>query len=282
MANNCLLTKLKGTVNNDNLPIYETLVVEHIAVTTTADLFILYANDGISMIIDSDEITEVFDVSNNAHALPWTINFTVASNYSQIVRVKQKGKLKIKSKYALNGIDSLNKGNIHVSLLSDFAYKNSPVSANYLKLGNSNVSGDISILAENTPALQEINLQECSKVTGTASDLGAFTNATVLTILHTQITGSIEEFVAAQIAHGRTSVDDANNIYSNAILGQLTFGGSTHVASYGRITWESASKIAVYTGAEALTNCTHVYCKGYTQEEATAKWPDLDVLRVDA
>ena len=290
MSNNCLVTKLKGTVDNPNLPVYGAFYIEHIVSSDTADDVNVFGNNGDQLTVKSDEITEVFDYNNVAHSLPWTMGiFAQASNYSQTLKVKQKGKLYFTSKYDVNGIFFPNHNFKFLGTLKDIALKNNQPSNNYFIkiLDSQEVTGDISDLINEGSInhLTTLDLQGCLKVTGTASDLGKFVNATELSVLYTKITGNIEDIVASQIAGGVSSRNASNALYSNACLGQFEFGGVKHTGpkfGYGRITWESSSKIAVYSGGLSLAACTTVVCKGYTQAEAETAFPGKEIVRVDA
>lgn len=289
--NNCLVTKLKGVVDNDNLPRYAALCLAHTVSVDTPDVFTIFGNIGTSMTIDSDEITELIDYSGNTHTIPWNIAFSTSGQGSQTIRVAQKGKLYIKSKYDLNGIELPTKNFQILGSFNDFVYKNPVSNVFRFVIPYQQLSGKLSSLLreDNIQYLSSLNIQD-NLIEGTAAELGRFTNALTLVCLRSRVYGDVKDLVNSQIA-GEVSTRSLDNaIYSNGVLAQLSFNGKmikteypSFSYSYGWITWESAYKIAVCTGGDGVKdNYTHVACMGYTQEEAEVKWPDKTIVRVDA
>lgn len=176
----------------------------------------------------------------------------------------------------------------------------------------SGITGDVASLASLNPDHAYINQ---TGVTGDISAFSGWTNIEVLLFYNTALggnivsmgsltslmytgfdgiatskcSGSVEEFVAAQIAAGRTTCSlgstNAETLRIITLLHNFTFGGSKILSGttlyYTAVTWESASKIAVFAGTGSnVADLTHVYAKGYTQQEASQKWPEYTVTIV--
>jgi hypothetical protein len=120
-----------------------------------------------------------------------------------------------------------------------------------------------------------------SKVSGVLSDLSKMVS--LITIgLSENISGTTESFVSGQITNGRSTVTYSNAIRIDSLLRCCTFGGNNYNQAYAFVTWESASKIAIYSGASTISDCTTVYTKGYTAEEAASAFAGKTIVRVDA
>lgn len=152
----------------------------------------------------------------------------------------------------------------------------------YLYLDGNDLKGNISEL----PTLNSLtNLTiDCAKnIKGTATNLANFPVACSIDIHGSGITGSIEDLVSALIAKGNATYD-GKNLRTLPVFDTLTFGGQHWGtgAQYTFLSWESASKIWLSCLGTTLQTCTKVFCKGYTQVEAEAKWPGKTIVRVDA
>lgn len=150
---------------------------------------------------------------------------------------------------------------------------------------NSKTTGDIASL-NIFDWVKSITLNK-TKVYGNIESWGNLTSIESMGVAELQdysrCTGSIENFVSAQVSNGRSSVTEANPINCPWLLHWATFGGSKkNVAGYMYLTWESASKIAIFNGGTGgIAGTTTVYCKGYTQSEAETNWPGKIIIRVD-
>lgn len=136
------------------------------------------------------------------------------------------------------------------------------------------VGGDISALADETQ-LVTFNAVNNRQIFGSIESLVKLTNLTTLSLAGAYanaFTGSIENFVAGQIANGRSQVTISNKIFCPWILTYATFGGNYYTTMGGHwLTWDSASKITIYySTTSAFDNYSHVYAKGATAEEITA------------
>lgn len=283
MANKCLVTKLNGMVNNDNLPILGALTVKVKSVTSPTDnqrkLTITVAEtetvkvkavggsftkNGVSMteltLNNSDGVVVLYfsngDYKVNIEnkygilTLQTAENSIISFNLDEFVLPKT---------LSIVAMSSGNTGSIDNIKLED--------SANVISLkDNTNISGNISSLSGYT-SLIYLNLRNCAGISGDIESLGGMPSLTTIDIYGTSIGGTIEGFVAAQVAAGRTSVAP----FSANGISRCSFGGSTHVdASRANIGWDSASKITIYTGSPIVSECTTIYAKGATAEEIAA------------
>lgn len=111
------------------------------------------------------------------------------------------------------------------------------------------------------------------KMTGSMSDYGKVNISEYLNLASATVTGSVEDFVAQKAASGELRI--------NQLLRKATFGGNIYTVDMCWLEWAD-NKIAVYTGANTKAECTTVYCKGYTQQEAESAFSGKTIVRVDA
>lgn len=105
------------------------------------------------------------------------------------------------------------------------------------------------------------------------SSITTFSSPKALTMISTTINGSIESFVAGQVAAGSVSRLDNSFGVSALLNGHTTFENYTQTAATnaGILQWDGASRIFLFSGsATDIGNCTHVYEKGATAEEIAA------------
>lgn len=115
---------------------------------------------------------------------------------------------------------------------------------NLIELGLTKSSGwitDGDVSSISSMKLAHVFLDGQTTVTGDITSFGSMTDLVELRIWNTKITGSVEEFVAAQVAAGRTNgvvkIWNAN--------GKVTFNGSNVSEGHHNIQWTSASNIIV-------------------------------------
>lgn len=332
---NCLVTKLKASVNNDNLPIFGKITINVVPLLEISDsgqqsIYI----EGINFTVEvsgGGYFSENYaDLENPESCLttwtsptdePWGITFYFANVASTIRITDTITKITVQSINVWNdsifavdlktiaynqSLDSLQVWqNSDVSVLKnlpnlnyayfvkcngDFGFiRNSPllevlkaydspsglmllsdVSDTVKNLSAQNIGkGDLSSLTSNAGMIS-IELEN-TDVTGSITDIGGLTSLDTFNLFRTSVTGSIEDFVAAQVNAGRTSFSGEFRCYS--ALSFLTFGGNTYPdEAYQNhfFTWDGANKIVVYTGDYELANCPRVYAKGATQQEIDA------------
>lgn len=226
MSNNCLVTKLKGTVNNDSL-----LKLRELRFKAPSGLTKISGG-----IYNSPVVINL--ISGNATAYKGTTeplaetSFPVTTGDGNAVQITTTSEcvFSIIEKYkvrTINGI--LIAGDID---LAEFKYANGLVG---LSAGSQakNIHGDIKdLLNEDCPTKpfnsSSISFANCSKIYGDFSDLAYFTsdiNTFSVNVYNTQIAGSIEKYVAKCVASpvGITTKSSIDVEYPN---GLVTFQGT--------------------------------------------------------
>lgn len=245
MANDCLVTKLKATVDNSNL---KKLGVIKMHVTVSANAIIAMAAESIAL-AQGMKLKAYgdgyFTDSTRAINMGKEINFTgtaypAAGEYD----------IEIINKY---NVATLSMNNITIKDIdfSDFAYTDLNALAGFSDTANvnynnipdfnkiiattlSNRLGKLNIdnFAENTimtqlrfnaanaassqvsgnigalagkPSMTNFQIKQCIGITGDIAQLGTSTGLTRIEIYRTSVSGSIEGLAAAQVAAGRTS-----------------------------------------------------------------------------
>lgn len=140
--------------------------------------------------------------------------------YLRDANVKLTGDLSFIENLELTSFDFLN-GNANSPLILRLAYL-------------SNITTLQEILLENT---------KIPTLVGDITTFGSLVNLTTLRIAETNIAGTVESFVAAQIAAGRATCD---GIAIGANMGNVTFNGSLITGSSAKtLSWTSASNITI-------------------------------------
>lgn len=293
MANDCLVKRLKGVVDNDNLPEYGTLAFD-VPANSISDFVnfnvggfpgqVLSWNGGVTM----EEwgggfITSPYEIPINA---PANLGFKLHSGNTD-------GTVRIKSKYAMvEGTSSsglfalpLKYGENNIKSIS-YWFKGKNLVFGLDRQHVNDITGNVEELAENCPTIQSVELESCPnlnvninridfsgarsfschrsgivsgslasfKNTGVgniafqSSELGhitgdivdAFGSNIALTELciykEPNITGSIENFVAAQRAAGRTT----GTITIGFDVSGVTYNGNNTIP-YSSLTWDANS-----------------------------------------
>lgn len=310
---NCLVTKLKGVVNNPNLlPIgYVRLHAKSISGAYTAEnakLQITIKNGETCTIstpnggyfalsfagLDTDRLaTYTIKADSAVEGSSTVVLFFANADYDILISNKYSIRILAGSNTAKNvvtgdindlkfsdSIELLIVNNDWVGELSSLSNKQN---LTQLNLEGTSVSGNINNLQSDT-SLTNITLNRANNIYGNIDDLGPLTSLVSFFAADVAgISGTIEGFVAGQINSGKTT-STTNPTQMFRALSFATFNGQIYATenNYCYISWESASKIAVYAGAYGYTSCPRVYCKGYTQQEAEAKWSGKTIIRVDA
>lgn len=223
IMNECLVTKLKSSIQDESLPYLGGIVIEKWARENTVDnayFSITMEKPGsISILNDS-----VFYIQNTT--TPDTNNLKekslIAGQNSLYADPSNGVKLLIRNKYDIKSLiissaslhlDDLKFSKNLISLhLSSFRGEGENIDSlkgltnlRTIKISESNytLEGDISSLS-NIKSLTALNVTK-SLIKGNIAVLGALTSLNELSIADTNISGSIESFVNAQIAAGRTS-----------------------------------------------------------------------------
>jgi hypothetical protein len=267
---NCLVRKLKGVVNNDNL---EKLGIIRISIGTyesNSKYYISFnlgdTEHGISLLGDNNIVgtypSEILAKVDNHH-----VNYLGTENTSinPLIQVEESGVavLEIDNKYALKYF-LLNdrctscaiKGGMKAFKSSmeyiDVGHYSEPVytkdlvdlvSLKYFNLNNNFYSFngnllDLSVLT-NVEVLWANSIN--NKVTGNITDIGNLINLKQIKFSgNTGVTGSIEEFVAAQRLAGRTI--ESTGIDFSRGMANVTFNGNSTLTNHAcTLTWTADS-----------------------------------------
>lgn len=293
MSNNtCLVTKLKGTVNNNSLEKlgYVRIKARQLASTSNlvSRLYITTNNTPTTVkIIGNGYFTEAYDAPESARKTEATYQSTIPttiflSNGDYEIEISNKYNISVSFVAAMETIAVIPWDKLGVMPKQTEVTPNSgspidlscvPVNFPNLKsieLTGDFVSGDTSSIKDMT-TLTRLKLQWAARLTGSVADFAKLVNLVQLTLPGTQITGSIEDFVAGQVANGRTSVE-AGVFSTYGVLNRLTFGGTLYgINESGFIAWDGASKIILYTGnSVSYEQATTIYAKGASASEISA------------
>ena len=294
MANNCLVTKLKGVVDNDNLPEYGTLAFD-VPANSISDFVTFNIGGFPGQVLSFDGGVTMETWGGNLITSPYNISVDVPANFGLKMRSgNTKGTVRIKSKYAMIG------GTLSNGLLA-FPLKygeNNIKSISYWFKGMNfifgldsqhvnDITGNVEELVENCPTIQNIKVESCPNLdvnidridfseivsftyyrSGIVSgNLSAFKNTNILSIGigvssepghvtgdivdafgsntsinnltiydEPNVTGSIEDFVAAQRSAGRTT----GTINIGFTGSGVTYNGSNNIL-YSSLTWDANS-----------------------------------------
>lgn len=298
----CLITPLKSDTIYPNLPKLGawSVIREQEAGQDwdyTNDFFYVHGKANTPFTIESDDVTSIY-FAGNLQTLPYNGAIGGGGATYRTIAFSQKGTIRISSKYNVNLYGISNKEGVlsynvnKNQQLIDFCLKTTPsdvniIRSNYtgiygdledlngfsnltnLQLKRTQVKGNISIL-KNLQNLEEIDLST-TNVSGDFGSLGDLTHLTSMYFGATGISGDIETFVHKNVTHGRT-VAFTSPIRINGVLSSgVTFGGLEISEPSAFLSWESDSRIVIYTGGAYSSDAyTHVYAKGATAEEIAA------------
>lgn len=297
MANDCLVTKLKGVIDNDSLAKLGSIKINATYKENATDndlALLLRATEPIKVIAKGNGCvaTSIAGLANEDKEL----TIPVGASYATVYFKNATYPIEITGKYNIVFIDQMSSSNIftidleevkYASSLSAFTsckavgdinvFENNQVIKD-LDISDSEAIGNISALAscQNLETLRAAR----TAIDGDISSLSKLTSLIALEIGNSNIEGSIESFVEGQYDNGRIT---ANYITMPHILTQLKFGGTTYNMPYpSYVSWESRTKMTVIMGGNTYETCSDVYCSGYSQQEAEARWAGKNIVRVDA
>lgn len=263
---NCLITTLKGVVDNNTLPVFGELklTANQISGTIIANQVRLRIRSikATELHVDGDgyfanSYADLSDVSKRKTSIEIPANTNVDCYFKN-----DNYNIYIMDKYSIAAIVTFTISNYADETLFGISLDSLEFSTeiDYLSLIGSHNSGDIAKLGRMT----KVN----TLIFGMANT--------------TQIVGAVEDFVAGQIANGRTTVTTSNFIKTNMTrCPGITFGGRyLKQNSQGILTWESTSKIAIYGSGDTLEQCTYVMERGYNAAEIAA-WQAQGLTVID-
>ena len=233
MANNCLVTKLKGTVDNTDLQKYGAWkITRENAVPAgwsySTDKIFIHGETNSYVDITSDEVTEVIN-SYDGTTIPLPAHLIIAptaSNTRQIA-FSQKGSIYISSKYDIWEFSFSNPSTTEMKVecsLSDFCYKNNPNAVTSLYLEYLHLDGNI-------------------------KDLKKLTSLKILRIFRNNLTGDVSELKDIPLTYLSIGYNNIHgNISSISNLTQLTQLNFQDTDIQG-----TATDLGVFTNTTELT-----------------------------
>lgn len=260
MANECLQTKLKSVVDNDNLE-YLNCITFNRKSDISGDTIGFKAKAGSTITVDiikgTGAISKERNYSDNLQHLEYVITNAGAMNYIRckagdyIINVSSKNDITyFYTESASIDIDSLQ----YVPLT-------------YLACINTQSRGDIANLVKVNKELNAVIVKFNTNITGNINSLGGNTSLSEIRLSETSITGSIEGLVAAQMAAGRTTVPDSEPIYIEWTMIQIPLGNKYNTETgNSKLCWNASGQIIVFLGDD-FASATKMYVYGYTQSE---------------
>lgn len=295
---NCLVTKLKASVDNDNLPKLGVLTLN---VEATAGANSDAAKVGFNCLSpitvkpvgghiwlkrsDYGDETKWTDQEITINPRSGYVPGNASTSVTYVYCENKNFKLEVSSKYDISIVFTntggfLNKSNVQINT-ADLKFL--PLVCCYLGYAN-NTFGDVKDIPMDN--LQELNLVWQNNIVGNLSDITSI-NLEYLGLYNSGVRGSIEDFVSAQCDAGRTSVLSNEPISVRAILEDgRTFGGRIYNLGnvFAFMYWEGKNKIAIYQNGKYSDNSyTHVYVKGFSASDSeVVAWKAAGKTVVDA
>ena len=269
----CLVTRLKGVVNNDSLPLLGVLRIKAIerseTISDSKQYRIGFAfNKPTTIRVDGNGYFATSAADLNDESKRYTeFEVPVNANETYFYFKHDTYNIYIDDKYALTKIfcstETGSKKTIFEINVEDFEGCQALNRMFLTYCGEGRAIGTINAKAAYLPTINGINIGGTSIISNTAV-LGKAISLTNLTVYLSESTGSFEEFVSTQCENGNTSGEIPN---SGGTLVKWTFGGvkqRTGGTGNSVISWVGTEKIIV------IYSDAHVYAKGATAEEIAA------------
>lgn len=252
---NCLVNKLKSVVNNDNLLKMDEFIVSvnNIPVSDTAQQAVHIGSPRpitLTVLGNGAIATSYENLINDPKT---EITITTSDVYFSIGDYE----VKIGGKYTINDFQTRSAQHTILSInIEQFKYSENIETIKILGNGYNitGATGDINCLLSKTN-LSIINLNSCknihgdisnfvapllrnfeirdSLISGNINNFGRNINLSWLTLTATNLSGSIESFVASARNAGRTTAEIHMNINNT----NITFNGSTYTDAGGSLSW---------------------------------------------
>lgn len=237
----CLVTKLNGVVsNNEILKIGELRV--KIDSTDTPEYYNHFNATGNEVIVN-----KLVDDGLNAE---FPNSFGTEGGYDG--KLSGKGRLSIMNKYNLTRLELNQLAFPEFDILEEIKYMKAlaslqsfkqhlntekfPYSSVLISLNVNNIDGRLSALANKIPNVSTLYLSS-SSIEGDISELGALIKLVKIDTSNTNVTGSLESFVAAQRNSGRSI---CNGITFQNTQTNLTFNGAA-INANGSLSWTAST-----------------------------------------
>ena len=237
MANNCLVTKLKGVVDNNNIPVYGCIKVDifqrgvamvqraivvackgTIKSTVPLDIYnlsgeVIYSQVTQAVFDNTDTICIVFPDLEGTAWLPvkYEGGFDLPSN---IPNIGSFGDGQVGYEIDMSQLEYFTGSGIATSVLvAKGNFEPSTVLGNLVRFDliefSNERSGsfvmDLSIVPQKMPNLTSITLNGSMNVSGNVTDLSMNVALTLLNLRLTKVTGNLEDLFNNMFANGRTS-----------------------------------------------------------------------------
>lgn len=258
---NCLIKKLKVSIDNENLPIFGEVVIKVLAGT---NFFSMKAKGDSNCIVTGENGVSFSSYGGSAYTNPFQLTSelqgynVICQSNGKKVTITDKYNLAplISSNYAIFGLVGVmeivggltaltlpsNTNSVEIKL-STFIYTFEDIkkwckNINLKKVnfeGCPNLSGEISTL-NSFSDLENIGLSYCTKVTGNIDSL-ELPKISNIALASSGVGGTIEGLIAKQRAAGKTTGSISGN---SAGWGNVTFNGSTTNAK-GAVSWTATT-----------------------------------------
>lgn len=226
-----LIKRLKGIIDNDNMPIFGEQDFYNVTNSGTLNLG-AYAGRMVVKIIRGGYILQG---SNPTHKSEVDTNDVISIYADENRDVYYK--IDVYNSVVLVGIFNIDE------LKSSYSVKKIIGSGGYKKEGGDFVTctGSVNLIGDIFPNLVEAYLKYMASLTGSITGFAKCTKIASINLGHTNITGALEAFASSQIANGRVS--GSVKIYCNGIvtyngeavpnttLKTITYNGSSYTIS---------------------------------------------------
>ena len=279
MANDCLVKTFKGSTDNSNLPKLG-VIKGGFKVTTSGNDLVLQSNQGCRPV--SGKTIEVTILDSNVNITGVLNGATMIDSKHGILTYSYNSSLIISGANADDYVNVEFKQKYDVGLikiafigsLSEFKFLNENLTSLQLNksYGNSDVYGNIADLSELTNIVT-INVQYFSGLYGDIASLGKLVNLTTLSFASipskkNKVTGTFDNFVAAQKANGRTTCTGidipAAQTFSLPIGNKTPIWSNPGATLHATLKWDG-NKIDLF-----MADKQKAYVMGYTQSEIDA------------
>lgn len=204
-------------------------------------------------------------------------------NYSQLLYATWTDSLVYGNIRSIKNLTSITTFDVGKSNVKGSLYDLPDAPLTQINISNTSISGSLNALTKFASTLVTLNASDNPNVNCNIGEAGPLTKVTLLSF--TNAYGTFEDFVSGQVnATSNPRATCTTGITTSKLLKTVSLGGKTYATEDGTqfITWDSETKIAVLCGGGSLGATKRVYCKGYTAEEAAAKWSGKTITRVDA
>lgn len=210
------------------------------------------------------EYTTTTSSNNNKNVRVWVEDanndgiFSV-ENYYDLGNVSNEASISVENLQYLNNPKSINISYGKVSEMADFSNLGNIIAATFTKYLTEDVSY-VNVLSKFT-SIVDLNMAD-GQLPITLEELGGSLSTTIMNIMLTitLTTGTIEGFVAKQVAKGRTAQSTNMEITAYNYAPQITFKGSA-CAAKSKVSWAASGENTVVT-CNSVSTTIHVNSDG--------------------